>query len=82
VPWVNNNIANMVNKGDESAEWVGMPEFEAADKAFRLVIQFEHEATRQEFCEKHDLPSSASGTQTWSTWWPVKAKTRNTQRYE
>lgn len=82
VPWVNNGVAQMVNKGDESAEWVGMPEFEAADKAFKLVIQFEHEQTRQEFCQKTELQLGATGTQTWSTWWPIKPKTRNTERYE
>ena len=82
IPWINQAVADEVNKGDESSEWIGMPDFEVADKAFKLTMHFENDEARHEFCKLANLVVGVRGTQTWSTWWPAKAKNKNTQRYE
>jgi hypothetical protein len=64
----------MVNKGDEFSEWVGMPEFEASEKAIRLVITFETEEAREKYAKKNNMQFSIKSKSAWSTSYPFKEK--------
>jgi len=66
------NKIGQVNDGTD--EWVGMPEFEGADDAYRIVISFEKESERQEFTKTHDIKQMNKESKTWSMWWPYREK--------
>jgi hypothetical protein len=73
----------MINKGDEFSEWVGMPEFEASEKDIKIIIAFATEELRQEFAEKHNMKFSIQGKKAWSTSYPFKEKQDlNSLKYE
>lgn len=74
---------SMVNRGDESSEWLGMPQFESADKPFKIVISFDAVDTRTEFAKHVGLPIQSTTSATWSSSWPVVPRddTKNI-RYE
>jgi hypothetical protein len=59
-----------VNTGDENSEWVGMPEFESKTDTFKIIIHFEHEATREEFANLHELQFKKKQGNAWSTTFP------------
>jgi hypothetical protein len=64
----------------EDTEWVGMPEFEKAEKIPKLVISFENEDDRLDFMEKTKsigLEVRTNFGLTWSTWYPWKEKEAN-----
>ena len=64
-----------ITKFNNALEWVGMPEFEAADINPRLVIHFEDEETRVRFQSECGFDIQNNGpTTAWSTWWPNKQK--------
>lgn len=70
--WGRQDLIEMVNRGDEHSEWVGMPEFEASDKPFQIIISFEADQTREEFAKSVGIPLQKSGKLTWSTRWPIQ----------
>lgn len=74
---------SMVNRGDESSEWLGMPQFEPADKPFKIVISFDTVETRTEFAKHVGLPIQNTASATWSNSWPLMPRddTKNI-RYE
>jgi hypothetical protein len=64
---------------DAAAEWIGMPDYEADEKPWKMVLSFQTEAERTEFVATHDdiTPQYARpGSPTWSGWWPVRTGTR------
>jgi hypothetical protein len=64
----------------EDTEWVGMPEFEKAEKIPKLVISFENEDDRLDFMEKTKsigLEVRTTFGLTWSTWYPWKERETN-----
>jgi len=63
-----------INESDENSEWVGMPEFDSADKSHKLIIQFETPEDRENFVEGKDLKIQTKGKYTWSTWFPYKER--------
>ena len=65
---------NKVNRGDENSEWVGMPEFEAADNTLKIIIHFENEQDREEFNQKHKLEILTKLSKTWVTSYPYKGR--------
>lgn len=73
---------NMVNS--EADEWVGMPEFEKIDAPIKIIVQFENEEDRKEFCKKINLKPLRSLQKTWSFWYPEKQKffSSNDLKYE
>ena len=56
-----------VNKGDENAEWVGMPEFDPKDKEPKLVLIFETETQRNNFISDHNIVITSKLAQTWTS---------------
>jgi len=64
----------MINKGNEFSEWVGMPEFEAKDLDIKIIITFETEEARQEYADKHNMQFSVKAKKAWSTSYPFKEK--------
>lgn len=62
---------SMVNRGDETSEWIGMPQFEPADKPFKIVISFDTVETRTEFAKRVGLPIQNTASATWSNSWPL-----------
>ena len=55
-------------------EWVGMPEFQPKDKQFKLIINFDHESDRDEFCEQKEIEVGKKLGSTWATSYPYKDK--------
>jgi|TARA_R110000772_G_scaffold181601_1_gene292912 hypothetical protein len=75
--WQNpDDVIDMVNKGDEYSEWVGMPEFESKEDAIKVVINFLNEKDRDEFVKKHELKllSQKEGSRTWSANYPFRER--------
>ena len=71
------NIDDSIEKINSMDEWVGMPEFEAKDSPYRIIISFESSEDREEFQKEHNLEIQTKLTKesnTWSTWWPFKEK--------
>jgi len=57
---------------DEAAEWANMPDYEPQEKKVLMMIQFDDEAARTEFCNKLGTePVRRQGT-TWSIRWPLR----------
>lgn len=50
-----NDLIEDVNKGDESSEWIDMPEFKVGEKEFRLIICFKTEEERQVFIDQNKI---------------------------
>jgi hypothetical protein len=44
-----------INRGDENAEWVEMPEFNEGEGYIRLVLQFASEENREKFTKEHGI---------------------------
>ena len=44
-----------VNKGDETSEWVGMPDFEEGGKYIKVVLHFNTELERELYCQKNNI---------------------------
>ena len=60
---------------DAAAEWVGMPEFEAADARIALAIYFDTEEDRSRFVDEHDdiePHRHGDGARVWSARWPTR----------
>lgn len=75
--WQNpDDVIDMVNKGDEYSEWVGMPEFESKEDAIKVVVNFLNEKDRDEFVKKYELKllSQKEGSRTWSANYPFRER--------
>lgn len=72
--WQTNEDAEMVNKGDEYSEWIGMPEFEKTDKDIKIIISFDTEKTREKYAKDNNMEFSIKGEKFWSTSIPFKEK--------
>lgn len=48
-------LVDEINKGDENSEWVGMPEFETADKEFKIVLIFQTEQQREQYINDNNI---------------------------
>tara|TARA_R100001530_G_scaffold123496_1_gene91437 strand:- start:1595 stop:2191 length:597 start_codon:yes stop_codon:yes gene_type:complete len=71
------NIDDEIQKINSMDEWVGMPEFEAKENPYKIVIIFESSEDREEFQKEHNIKIQTKLTKesnTWSTWWPFKEK--------
>ena len=64
-----------INKGDENSEWVGMPEFEAADNTLKIIIHFENEKDREVFAKEHNLELQKKARKD-----PAKGGTKETRK--
>ncbi len=72
-----------INKGDENSEWVGMPEFEAADNTLKIIIHFENEKDREVFAKEHNLEFTKKLPTAWATQYPYEGrKDLNSLKYE
>ena len=60
----------MINSEDE--EWVDMPEFDAKDIPYKMIIAFETEEARDEFDALHNIEFTRKQSRAWSTWYPFK----------
>lgn len=58
----------------ENEEWVGMPEFQPAEKPAQLNIRFDNEEMREKFIEKFGIKVRDKGSEAWGTWWPYRDK--------
>lgn len=56
-----------VNSGDESSEWVGLPDFEPGQKEIKLTCIFSTELERELFVQKHKLPVDAKHSGQWTS---------------
>lgn len=60
-----NDKIDEINKGDESAEWVGLPEFNEGGKYINLIFQFKTELERQQYADKHELEIGLKKNNQW-----------------
>lgn len=67
---VSSSLLDTVNSGDENSEWIGMPEFNKPDKEIKLIITFENESDRDEFCKIGSYKPSKGSLISWSMRWP------------
>jgi len=71
------NIDDKISKINSMEEWVGMPEFEAKENPYKIIIHFESSEDREEFQKEHNIKIQTKLTKesnAWSTWWPFKEK--------
>lgn len=55
---------------DEAAQWAGMPEYENADAALKVIISFRSETDRAAYVEQTHLRIDKREAKTWTTRWP------------
>jgi len=72
--WQTSDDPNMVNKGDENSEWIGMPEFESTHDDIKIIIAFETEEAREQYAKDHNMQFTVQGKKFWSTTVPFKQK--------
>ena len=71
------NLDDNINKINSMDEWVGMPDFEAKDNPYKIIINFETEEDRDEFYKLHPIDIQTKLTKesnTWTTWYPYKER--------
>ena len=71
------NIDDTVNKINSMEEWVGMPDFEAKDNPYKIIINFETQEDRDEFHKLYPIDIQTKLTKesnTWTTWHPYKER--------
>jgi len=60
---------------DPATEWVGLPEFVAADESFKVVISCDTERDRDDLFELLGITTVHKGTRgTLSVWWPDRPR--------
>jgi hypothetical protein len=64
--------ASEIKNTDHAAEWIGMPDFEIAEEAKKLIIQFETYKDKKIFCEQNNFLFNEK--QTESIWFPEKER--------
>ena len=70
--WQTSDDPDMVNKGDENSEWIGMPEFESKHEDIKIIIAFETEEAREQYAKDHNMKFTVQGKKFWSTTVPFK----------
>lgn len=71
------NIDDKISKINSMEEWIGMPEFEAKENPYKIIISFESSEDRDKFQKEHNIEIQTKLTKesnAWSTWWPFKEK--------
>lgn len=68
------NLENINKVNGANEEWVGMPEFDAADNPFKIVINFDSEEDREEFQKKYEFKFTKQEAKAWSTWYPWRGR--------
>tara|TARA_R110002096_G_scaffold128867_1_gene277429 strand:+ start:80 stop:685 length:606 start_codon:yes stop_codon:yes gene_type:complete len=71
------NLDDTINKINSMEEWVGMPDFEAKDNPYKLIINFETQEDRDEFHKLHPIEIQTKLTKesnAWTTWYPYKER--------
>jgi hypothetical protein len=71
------NMDDKVNKINSMEEWVGMPDFEAKDNPYKIIINFESQEDRDKFHGLHPIEIQTKLTKesnTWTTWYPYKER--------
>lgn len=59
------NMVDVVNRGDENEEWVGMPDFEQGEKDIKVIIYFLSERERETFCEDKEIEITKKQNNQW-----------------
>jgi ParB-like nuclease domain len=60
---------------DEAAAWTGMPEFEAADEGYRVVVNLVTPGDRKRFLDKLGVKVIGhKNGRAWSIWWPERPR--------
>lgn len=71
--WQNtDDVVELVNKGDENSEWIGMPDFESTEQGIKIIITFETEEEREKYAKKNNMKFSLKAKKAWSTFYPFK----------
>jgi len=68
------NQDDLVQKLNEQDEWIGMPEFEAKDNSYRIMIHFNNEEDRELYAKTNNMKFVKKETQCWSTWHPYQER--------
>ena len=64
--------ASEIKTTDHAAEWMGMPDFEIAEEAKKLIVNFETYEDKKIFCEQNNFLFNEKGTE--SIWFPEKER--------
>ena len=64
--------ANEIASVDHAAEWVGMPEYEAAEDPDRIIVMFENMTDKAKFCDLLGFPVSDKKRD--SQWYPFRER--------
>lgn len=59
---------------DAAAEWVGMPEFEAAEDRISLVLHFDSEEERKQLIDQLGVNIVKGNVHSLSAWWPPRER--------
>lgn len=71
--WRNIEAVEKVNGGSD--EWVGMPEFEAEQNPYKIIINFENEDDRNDFLKIFKIPYFIKKvSKAWTTWFPFRER--------
>lgn len=70
----NTRPASELNSLNETAEWLGMPEYENGSPPIRIVITFPSVEEQKRFAAEHALTIDKMTGNTWSTRWPYTEK--------
>ena len=71
------NLDDTINKINSMEEWVGMPDFEAKDNPYKIIINFESQEDRDEFHKLYPIEIQTKLTKesnAWTTWFPYKER--------
>jgi len=71
------NLDDTINKINSMEEWVGMPDFEAKENPYKLIINFETQEDRDEFHKLHPIEIQTKlnkESNAWTTWYPYKER--------
>ena len=71
--WRNIEAVEKVNGGSD--EWVGMPEFEAEQNPYKIIINFENEDDRNDFLKIFKIQYFIKKeSKAWTTWFPFRER--------
>jgi hypothetical protein len=68
----NSDTLQKVNSTD--TEWVGMPEFEAKENSYKIIIHFDTDDERHEYAKERNMQFRTQGGRTWTTWHPFRER--------
>lgn len=61
-----------VNSDEE--EWIGMPDFEAKDDSYKIIIHFANEKTRNKYANDNKMKFTKRESRAWSTNYPFEGR--------